>query len=136
LNRQLCGSTGAAIARLPPPRPAPHIIDALSTLSDAKINDTVGVFLADHGLNDGSNYRFVSTDAAGSSSNVVPFTHVLAAMGRIAEGRAHFNRTMALYEPAQHRPLVTRFGHDVAVGTLSEGEADRRSRHGNHQLGP
>jgi predicted ATPase len=39
--------------------------------------------------------------------------------GCIAEGRAHFDRAMALYEPAQHRPLATRFGQDVAVGTLS-----------------
>jgi class 3 adenylate cyclase/predicted ATPase len=39
--------------------------------------------------------------------------------GRIAEGRVHFDRAMALYEPAQHRPLATRFGQDVAVGTLS-----------------
>ena len=30
--------------------------------------------------------------------------------GDIAEGRAHFDRAIALYDPAEHRPLATRFG--------------------------
>jgi len=33
----------------------------------------------------------------------------LVRMGHIAEGRAHFDQAMALYEPAEHRPLSTRF---------------------------
>ena len=32
--------------------------------------------------------------------------------GDIAEGRAHFNQGIALYDPATHRPLATRFGED------------------------
>ena len=39
--------------------------------------------------------------------------------GDIAEGRAHFDQAIALYDPAEHRPLATRFGQDVGVATLS-----------------
>jgi class 3 adenylate cyclase/predicted ATPase len=39
--------------------------------------------------------------------------------GDIAEGRAHFNRAIALYDPAEHRPLATRFGADIGVTILS-----------------
>ncbi len=39
--------------------------------------------------------------------------------GDIAEGRAHFDRAIALYDPAEHRPLATRFGQDVRAAILS-----------------
>jgi predicted ATPase len=39
--------------------------------------------------------------------------------GDIAEGRAHFDRAIALYDPAEHRSLATRFGQDVGVAMLS-----------------
>ena len=39
--------------------------------------------------------------------------------GDIAEGRAHLDQAIALYDPAEHRPLATRFGQDVGVATLS-----------------
>jgi class 3 adenylate cyclase/predicted ATPase len=39
--------------------------------------------------------------------------------GDIAEGRAHFDQAIALYNPAEHRPLATRFGQDVRVAALS-----------------
>src|SRR6516162_5571430 len=39
--------------------------------------------------------------------------------GDIAEGRGHFDQAIALYDPAEHRPLTTRFGQDVGVATLS-----------------
>ena len=39
--------------------------------------------------------------------------------GDIAGGRAHFNRAIALYDPAEHRPLATRFGADIGVTILS-----------------
>ncbi len=39
--------------------------------------------------------------------------------GDIAEGRAHLDRAIALYDPAEHRPLTTRFGQDVGVAILS-----------------
>jgi class 3 adenylate cyclase/predicted ATPase len=39
--------------------------------------------------------------------------------GDIAEGRVHFDRAIALYDPAEHRPLATRFGQDARVSVLS-----------------
>ena len=44
--------------------------------------------------------------------------HVLADTGDIAQGRAHFDRAIALYDPAEHRPLALRFGQDARVGNL------------------
>ena len=35
--------------------------------------------------------------------------------GDIVESRPHFDRAIALYDPAQHRPLAARFGADVGV---------------------
>jgi class 3 adenylate cyclase/predicted ATPase len=40
--------------------------------------------------------------------------------GDLAEGRAHYDRAIVLYDPAVHRPLATRFGQDVRVVTLSQ----------------
>jgi len=39
--------------------------------------------------------------------------------GDIAESRAHYDRAIALYDPAEHRPLATRFGQDAGVSALS-----------------
>jgi predicted ATPase len=41
-----------------------------------------------------------------------------ALVGDIAEGRAQLDRVIALYDPAVHRPLATRFGHDVRMTAL------------------
>jgi class 3 adenylate cyclase/predicted ATPase len=38
--------------------------------------------------------------------------------GDIARCRAHYDQALALYDPARHRPLVTRFGQDVAVSNF------------------
>jgi predicted ATPase len=38
--------------------------------------------------------------------------------GNIAESQIHLDRAMALYDPAQHRPLATRFAHDLGVSIL------------------
>jgi predicted ATPase len=43
----------------------------------------------------------------------------LLCTGDIAQGRAHFDHAIALYDPAEHRPLATRFGQDVRVSILS-----------------
>jgi predicted ATPase len=43
----------------------------------------------------------------------------LGCMGEIVEGRAHLDRAIALYDPAEHRHLTARFGHDARVTTLS-----------------
>jgi predicted ATPase len=39
--------------------------------------------------------------------------------GDIAESRKHFDRATALYDPAEHRPLATRFSVDARVSILS-----------------
>jgi class 3 adenylate cyclase/predicted ATPase len=39
-------------------------------------------------------------------------------VGEVAESRTHFDRTMTLYNPAEHRLLATGFAHDVRVITL------------------
>jgi len=39
--------------------------------------------------------------------------------GSISEGRAHLDQALALYDPAKHRPLATRFGQDTRVSILS-----------------
>ena len=44
----------------------------------------------------------------------------LVQTGDIAEGRAHYDRAVALYDPAVHRPLATRFGQDARVVILSQ----------------
>ena len=42
----------------------------------------------------------------------------LASTGDIAEGRAHYDQALALYDPAEHRPLAMRFGQDAGVTVL------------------
>jgi predicted ATPase len=39
--------------------------------------------------------------------------------GDIAEARAHYTQALALYDPAEHRPLAMRFGIDSRVSALS-----------------
>jgi predicted ATPase len=39
--------------------------------------------------------------------------------GNIADGRAHLDRVIELYDPDEHRPLATRFGHDVRMTAFS-----------------
>jgi predicted ATPase len=41
--------------------------------------------------------------------------------GEIAEGRVHLDRAIALYDPAKHRLLATRFGQDTRITILSYG---------------
>jgi DNA-binding winged helix-turn-helix (wHTH) protein/predicted ATPase len=43
----------------------------------------------------------------------------LLCMGDAAEARSHLDRALALYNPALHRPLAARFGHDVGAAILS-----------------
>jgi class 3 adenylate cyclase/predicted ATPase len=43
----------------------------------------------------------------------------LLCTGAIAESRAHYNQALALYDPAEHRSLATRFGVDAGVSVLS-----------------
>ena len=39
--------------------------------------------------------------------------------GNLVESRSHFDRAIAFYDPAQHRPLAARFGADVGVTVLT-----------------
>ena len=39
--------------------------------------------------------------------------------GNIAQGRAHYDQSIAFYDPIEHRPLATRFGHDNRVAALA-----------------
>jgi predicted ATPase len=39
--------------------------------------------------------------------------------GNIVQARAHFDQVIALYHPAEHRPLTARFGQDTRVMVLS-----------------
>ena len=45
--------------------------------------------------------------------------NTLLCMGDAAGGLSHLDRALALYDPAVHRPLATRFGHDVGAATLT-----------------
>ncbi len=42
----------------------------------------------------------------------------LLCTGDIVEGRTHYNQAIALYDPAEHRSLATRFGQDHRVSVL------------------
>jgi predicted ATPase len=42
----------------------------------------------------------------------------LASTGDFADALPHYDQTLALYHPAEHRPLAARFGHDNRVAVL------------------
>jgi predicted ATPase len=46
------------------------------------------------------------------------FATSLFLTGDLSEGYSHYNQALALYDPAVHRPLATRFGQDVRVTIL------------------
>jgi class 3 adenylate cyclase/predicted ATPase len=43
----------------------------------------------------------------------------LSLMGDLVQARAHYDEALALYRPAEHRRLMTRFGQDLRVTCLS-----------------
>ena len=49
----------------------------------------------------------------------VAFANALALTGELVEGKEHYDRALAIYDPAEHRSLTTRFGRDVEVALLS-----------------
>ena len=49
----------------------------------------------------------------------VLFGNALALTGNFMEGKEHYDRALAIYDPAEHRPLTTRSGRDVGVTLLS-----------------
>jgi class 3 adenylate cyclase/predicted ATPase len=49
----------------------------------------------------------------------VAFANALALTGDLVNGKEHYDRALAIYDPAEHRPLTTRSGRDVGVTLLS-----------------
>jgi hypothetical protein len=49
----------------------------------------------------------------------VVFANARSLMGDLVDGKEHYDRALAIYDPAEHRPLTTRSGRDVAVTLLS-----------------
>jgi hypothetical protein len=49
----------------------------------------------------------------------VAFANALALTGDLVGGKEHYDRALAIYDPAEHGPLMTRSGRDVGVNLLS-----------------
>ena len=49
----------------------------------------------------------------------VAFANALALTGDLVDGKEHYDRALAIYDPAEHRSLTTRSGRDVGVALLS-----------------
>jgi class 3 adenylate cyclase/predicted ATPase len=49
----------------------------------------------------------------------VAFANALALTGNLVDGKEHYDRALAIYDPAEHRPLTTASGRDVGVNLLS-----------------
>ena len=49
----------------------------------------------------------------------VAFANALALTGDFVGGKEHYDRALAIYDPAEHRPVTTRSGRDVGVALLS-----------------
>jgi hypothetical protein len=43
----------------------------------------------------------------------VAFANALGLTGDFAGSKEHFDRALAIYDPAEHRPVTARFGRDV-----------------------
>jgi predicted ATPase len=48
----------------------------------------------------------------------VAFASALSLTGNIVDGKEHYDRALALYDPAEHGPLTTRSGRDMRVALL------------------
>ena len=49
----------------------------------------------------------------------VAFANVLSLTGDFVHGKEHYDRALAIYDPAEHHPLTTRSGRDIGVALLS-----------------
>jgi predicted ATPase len=49
----------------------------------------------------------------------VAFANALTLAGNLVDGKEHYDRALAIYDPAEHGPLTTRSGRDVGVAVLS-----------------
>src|SRR5262249_52202330 len=88
-----------------------------------------GVFVASVGAFDGDVLRDVTAHILELAErqtasfprlighNFVAYSSMLS--GELADGRAHFDQAIALYDPASHRQLATRFGEDQNVPSFA-----------------
>jgi class 3 adenylate cyclase/predicted ATPase len=49
----------------------------------------------------------------------VAFANALALTGDLVDGKEHYDRALALYDPAEHGPLTTRSGRDIRLALLA-----------------
>ena len=49
----------------------------------------------------------------------VAFANALALTGNFVDGKEHYDRALAIYDPAEHRPITTLSGRDVGVTLFS-----------------
>jgi predicted ATPase len=49
----------------------------------------------------------------------VAFANVLGLTGNFVDGKEHYDRALAIYDPVEHRSLATRSGRDVGVALFS-----------------
>jgi predicted ATPase len=49
----------------------------------------------------------------------VAFANALTLTGNLVDGKKHYDRALAIYDPAEHRSLTTRSGRDVGAALLS-----------------
>ena len=114
---------------------AANILDAIDLLKQAKETDTIVLFIAGHGFNDGPNYRFLPTNAelAGGTlrgSTVVSW-HVAAGGGGDGQGPAHpVRRHLPLrqcLQPAPRQRRLPRQHHRLHGRALRPG-GDRGSQ--------
>jgi AAA ATPase domain/Adenylate and Guanylate cyclase catalytic domain len=49
----------------------------------------------------------------------VAFANALTLTGHLVDGKEHYDRALAIYDPTEHGPLTTRSGRDVGVALLA-----------------
>jgi predicted ATPase len=49
----------------------------------------------------------------------VAFANALTLKGDVLDGKEHYDRALAIYDPAEHRPPTTRSGRDIRVALLA-----------------
>ena len=49
----------------------------------------------------------------------VAFANALTLTGDVLDGKEHYDRALAIYDPAEHRPLTTGSGRDIRVALLA-----------------
>jgi hypothetical protein len=49
----------------------------------------------------------------------VAFANALALTGDLVGGKEHYDRALAIYDPAEHGPLTTRSGRDIRAALLA-----------------